>query len=251
MFSGCARQNKPCFSAGKDDNSVTLTETRSTSDDSGYTVEAIMSPMDEGSLNPALLDDLAEEWDEYDSLTDSQRLLSSHSYGQRTRNFSTWAEAEDFVGFPVANPYENNDSFLRNAVYEHRLNERQTGDVSVTFFGTREHVSCIWLSTEYTAADGARVDFSARLCTDDNIPYMTGHAWASYVTFEHEEYTSGEISALVVKPLNIKNYDSADAYFVRGSILYTVHVTVDADADAADALTDALDAFDVSHAEQN
>jgi len=83
---------------------VRLTATQTDARESLYRIEADLEKVQSDAFGQGIHDRIDKEWQEFQGLTEEQRLISSRMYGHCTASFGTWEEATEFLGFDIENP---------------------------------------------------------------------------------------------------------------------------------------------------
>lgn len=174
-------------------------------EESGYWVEADLTPVKTSAYSQSLRDGLAEEWQIYREASLEERRLG-HIWGSCRFTAKSWTEAVEFLGITPENPLET-CGWLE-----------QSGEVTVYYNGTEDGTvtsADVW--TLYV--DGTcRVQLIVRFSGEAN--YTTGCTQGQTETVSMENGNT----ALLVTPQNTGRYCSVDAYFVQNGALHFLHV---------------------------
>lgn len=223
VLTGCqaASVESPTFGA------VRLTDTQAGVEESGYWIEADLTPVETSAYSQSLRDGLAEEWRVFREISMEERLLSSHVFGHCHFKAEDWTEAVDFLGLAPENPLETYDWLERN------------GAVSVYYDGTEDGTvtsAAVWA----LYLDGTRrIQLIVNFSSEAN--YTTGCTQGQTETVSMENGNT----ALLITPQNTDRYCSVDAYFVQTGALYLLHVVDEAEniRAARDTMERLLSAF--------
>ena len=140
-------------------------------------------------LGQGFYDALAADWSAWNAKDEWQKVISSHLPGACYKQFDTWAECEEFLGFPVWNPLE--DSKFEKASYVGTPVDREVPRFYVNFYGPNgEQVD--WISVESGYRDGdIRITVNAKILVDTpkdardgREPVITEDSGESYVARE-------------------------------------------------------------------
>lgn len=184
------------------------------------------------SYSQALRDRLGEEWDRYDNTSPENRVLSSHLWGTCADPFDSWAAAEDFVGFPVANPLDGQD-WLKPWTHFGAMGTEEAGaPVEVHYQGLdRGIIDQVVLYADYWAGE-LRVQFSAGLYEESPVvieePRRNLHI---------EPLKSGN-QAIVFDREEGEKFVSQTAHLAKGAVLYNVYVV--GESGQAEAVTETM-----------
>ena len=183
-------------------------------------------PIPSESISQALYDALKEDWDSWYALSDSQRIISSHSPGCCTCGFDSWAECEAFLGFSILNPLEECSWLEQGSYLAMPVGYMDAPRVQLSWYGTKDgHIEWIDVAAGYRNGQ-VRVQLRAILYGDPAETKSRDKGW----TLEHErlEYLDN-LDAPDGSPLQISTRSTEDvfaniAYQAQGSVLYCLNV---------------------------
>lgn len=208
---------------------VRLTKTKTDAQESLYRIEADLEKVQSDVFGQGIHDRIDKEWQEFQGLTEEQRLISSHMYGYCTASFGTWEEATEFLGFDIANPLEQMSDLMNADSAGIPLDSEslsgQGRHVEISWSGMQDHsIPFAYVDAGYLDGE-IRVVLSARFYGGEENEYTTECVWPESISFENRTVTtkSGN-TALVIVPKGTGEYASLDAYLVEGKVLYSLHL---------------------------
>lgn len=226
----------PPFACTQTESSrVSLSGIGSGTEESFYSVSAELPESDLSGSGPVLRDLLAREWATYDSMSETEKLASSHLWGNVSLQTDTWQAAETAAGLSIHNPLEAL-SFLEPVAY--------FGTDSADPQDPARHVSLIadasqtpdrtlgeLLLTSGYRCGNVRITFTAALRSRDGV-YSVSNVWNGTACYEAVQTLTGSgLSVLTVTTDETNNtgyyggsfYDIS-SYWVRDGIFYTLRV---------------------------
>ena len=131
---------------------------------------------------------LQADWDAWNAKNDMQKAISSHMPGHCYKRFDTWTECEEFLGFSVFNPLEN-DAWPEKATYVGMpVGYNDAPRFYVSFYGTSEgqvewlHVESGYRNDEIRIMVNAQILVDApKETTDDQEPILSEDSGEKYV----------------------------------------------------------------------
>lgn len=174
-------------------------------------------------LSQEIYDTLQNEWDAFGALSTEQKMLSSHIPGVCQKDFDSWAECEDFIGFSIPNPLESH-SDLENGTYVGMpTGFMDAPHVRVNWYGTQDgHVEWISVQSGYRN-DQLRIVVDAKLYGDPSEEKSSDSGWS--IDLERLEYLANTDGASpVVTEDSGERYVASTAYMAKGYVLYSVRV---------------------------
>lgn len=206
--------------------------------------EGCLEPISADLLSQNIYDVLREEWDDWNTLSDESKLLSSHLPGYCRRGFDDWAECEAFLGLSIPNPLEE-CLWLEKATYVAMpIGFRGAPRVEVSWYGTEEgHVE--WISVQAGYRSGQiRVILDAALYGDPADRKPSDRGWS--VELERKDYLANMGDAqLQITAESTEDYFSNVAYQACGNVLYRFNIVGEPDeqAEVESTLEQAVGAF--------
>ncbi len=156
-------------------------------------------------LGQGIYEALQEEWDAWDALSEEQKRFSSHMPGYCYIGFDDWTECEEFLGFHVFNPLENNSWLEKGSYVGMPTGYRETPRFNVSFYGTSEgQIQWIHVDSGYRSGE-IRITVNAQVFID-SLPEES----------ENEE-------PLITKDSG-ERYTASTAVLTRGPITYSIRV---------------------------
>ena len=203
-------------------------------------------------------DEVASAIEDISQKTAEQAPYLSSSPGYWFRTFDSWADCEDFVGFPLENPLEET-RLLETANYfaipldAETLDEESQRHCAVALYGNpKGKLQYVTVDTGYLMGP-IRIQMTVSLYPEGSgMEPGTGVSWNGKADFEITSGVTGEgvPYTLVVSETPESDYyndfSSADAYFVLENGLYTLDAVSpgrDSGADAKAALEELLALF--------
>lgn len=128
--------------------------------------ESVQNIISSDMLGQGLYDALEKEWDTWNEKTQEQKLLSSHLPGNCYKTFETLEECEEFLGFRIYNPLEN-DTWTEKASYVGMpVGNNDAPRFYVSFYGENaEQVKWIFVDSGYRNGD-VRITVNAQIYVD-------------------------------------------------------------------------------------
>lgn len=230
-----------CSSANMSEQAVQaeLVETGTSAEHSYYRVKADILPVEQDSFSDEMKKGLEEEWERFNSLSQEERLTSSHLWGLCGEKFYEWSAGEKFLGFSVKNPLEDAEWLEKANHFALALDEENPHHVTLGWYGEPNGmITEAQMQSGYLDGD-VRITLSTTATTEEN-GYETEMAWADEVTFEYELLEMKEgFPVLVVTPDDLGEYSSLDAYFVQNDMLY--HISAVGEEGRAEDILDTLE----------
>lgn len=116
-------------------------------------------------LSQNVYDALQADWDEWNAKDEMERMLSSHMPGNIYREFDTWVECEEFLGFELFNPLEAGE-FEKGTFVGMPEGFHDASRFYVSVYGTKEGtVEWIFVDSGYRDGD-VRITVSAHIYPD-------------------------------------------------------------------------------------
>lgn len=200
-------------------------------EESSYRIGAGLPGSDFSTIGPFLSNKIEQEWNEFESMSDLQRIASSHLWGTIYLKTDTWAECEEAIGFRVNNPLEAFDWLNKTGYFgSERANPNYpVTHVHATAYAPKE-LSNLRITAGYNT-EKVEVSLTTTLCATDGT-YTDGNVYKGYVTYEQNNVTtSSGISVLIVTadvPNNtgyyIRDFFTLTAYWVKDNVFYTLRV---------------------------
>lgn len=108
---------------------------------------------------------LQAEWAAWNAKDEMQKVISSHLPGACYKQFETWAECEEFLGFEIFNPLENSE-FEKASYVGMPMGDDDASRFYVNFYGTNEgQVQWIFVESGYRDGD-VRITVNAQIYPD-------------------------------------------------------------------------------------
>lgn len=203
-----------------------------------------LEPISLDVLSQNVYDDLQYEWDSWNSLSQEEKMLSSHMPGCCQRSFDDWAECENFLGLSIPNPLEE-CSWLEKATYVAMpIGFRDAPRVKASWYGTENgHVE--WVSVETGYRNGqVRVMIGVALYGDPVDIKPSDSGWL--VELERQNYLANMGSSpLQVVSDSTEKYFSNVAYQAHDNMLYRFNIVGEpsAQAEVEDTLEQVVNSF--------
>lgn len=193
-----------------------------------------LEPIPADSISQGVYDDLQREWDAWNSLSQENKMLSSHSPGYCQRGFEDWAECEAFLGFSIPNPLEE-CTWLEQATYVAMpLGFMDAPRITANWYGTEdEHIEWIRVQSGYRNGE-VRVSIDAMLYVDSAEQKPSSSETEGQNCLENVNAAQLQISSETTD-----EYFSSTVYQVYGNVLY--HFTATGDPDAQSQVEDTLE----------
>jgi len=155
-------------------------------------------------LGQGLYDALQKDWDAWNAKDDMQKMLSSHLPGICYKQFDTWAECEEFLGFEVFNPLEDSE-FEKGSYVGMPVDYADASRFYANFYGPNgEQVQ--WIDVQSGYRDGnIRITVNAQISVDTPKENM-----------DEEEPLITEDSG--------EQYVATTALLARGPVTYSIRV---------------------------
>ena len=232
---------------------VRLVDKKSDNSESTYEVSANLPSTDFSSIGKILEDKIAEEWENYSGLTETQRLASSHLWGLVGIQTDTWAECEEATGITVDNPLEAMDWLNKTGYFGDESSDPTTPvkhiRISANSAFSADNIDGKLHQLVITAGyhtGKVKVTLTATLSSNVGA-YSTGGVTNGYATFAEESLTTGSgIPVLVVTADEENNngyyngdYYDPTVYWVKDNVFYTLRVF--GDESAKDEIQDVLE----------
>lgn len=201
------------------------------SGESGYQVIGEAEPVPETALSAQVeeaLQEIRQQWQDY---TPTDSWYPAHW----RKDLDTWQECEDFLGFPLENPLEE-QAWLEYGDHsglplDWELLEGDGRHCEVNLLGSEEQeLTGGWVAAGYMAGE-IRLSIAVNFYTGQE-QMETGSVWSEQMAFSREAYqmSDGREAILVIAEPEREEeaYVSADAYFVQGYGLYVLHAVAPA-----------------------
>jgi len=141
-------------------------------------------------LSQSIYTALEKEWSAWNAKDEMQKLVSSHLPGICYRQFDTWTECEDFLGFEVFNPLEDSE-FEKASYIGMPLKFNDASRFYVNFYGP-DADKVEWLDVQSGYRDGeVRINVNAQISPDvakkdsePQEPLITEDSGEQYVATE-------------------------------------------------------------------
>lgn len=190
--SGCAKGVESCPA----EESLTKTEIKEQ--------EASVSMISSDMVSPDMYVALEEEWDAWNAKSQEQKIFSSHLPGICYRQFDTWTECEDFLGFEVFNPLEDSE-FEKASYVGMPLEFNDASRFYMNFYGP-DADKIEWIDVQSGYRDGeVRINVNAQIFPD-----------VAKKDTENQEPLITEDSG--------EQYVATEALLTRGSVTYNIRV---------------------------
>lgn len=225
FLTGC-RADRPVPSAGPASGAENRAELGVAGAESGC-----LGPISPDSISQGLYDALRDEWDSWNSLSDSQKIISSHMPGNCRRDFDSWEECGEFLGFSISNPLEECAWLEKGTYVAMPEGFMDAPRVEVSWYGTQDgHVE--WINVQAGYRDGqVRVMLRAILYGDPADTKSRDEGWT--LELERLDYLeNADSSPLQVTSESTENYFASIAYQARGPVLYCFNVVGEPDGQA-------------------
>lgn len=123
------------------------------------------------SISPALSEEVLKSYEKWDSKTEIEKLASSTFPGYVTKEFASWEEMTEYLGFAPENPFESSDEFVKSNWTGADIPSPMNGvHARITFTGSRSgEILELSIETGYTVGD-VRVMVTV-YPIEYNIPY--------------------------------------------------------------------------------
>lgn len=139
-------------------------------------------------LGQGIYEELQEEWEAWDSLSEEQKMFSSHMPGHCYERFDDWAECEEFLGFSLFNPLEDCEWLEKGTYVGMPLGFADASRFYVSLYGTNEG-QVEWIHVESGYRNGeVRITVNAQIEVDtpkenleDEEPLITEDSGERYV----------------------------------------------------------------------
>lgn len=217
--------------------SVKFIDEKSDEIESSYRVEAELPKTDFSSIGKTLEEKIAQSWETYDGMTETQRPLSSTLWGVVGVQADSWNECEDIIGFSINNPLES-ITWLSKSEYFGMESTAPTMPakhikINANAATPDRKLSSICITSGYNI-DGVRVTLSATLIAESN-KYTTDSVTNGYATYEQETVNTGSgapVLVVITDETNNTGYYNGDyfdptAYWVEDNVFYTLRVIGD------------------------
>ena len=217
--------------------SVKFIDEKSDEIESSYKVEAELPKTDFSSIGKTLEEKIAQSWETYDGMTETQGLLSSTLWGVVEVQADSWSECEDIIGFSINNPLES-ITWLSKSEYFGMESTAPTMPakhikINANAATPDRKLSSISITSGYNI-DGVRVTLSATLIAVSN-KYTTDSVTNGYATYEQETVNTGSgapVLVVITDETNNTGYYNGDyfdptAYWVENNVVYTLRVIGD------------------------
>lgn len=217
--------------------SVKFIDEKSDEIESSYKVEAELPKTDFSSIGKTLEEKIAQSWETYDGMTETQGLLSSTLWGVVEVQADSWSECEDIIGFSINNPLES-ITWLSKSEYFGMESTAPTMPakhikINANAATPDRKLSSISITSGYNI-DGVRVTLSATLIAVSN-KYSTDSVTNGYATYEQETVNTGSgapVLVVITDETNNTGYYNGDyfdptAYWVENNVFYTLRVIGD------------------------
>lgn len=239
----------PSFGNGLSQNAdfsgVRIIEKVSDTNESYYQVGATLNETDFSLIGQILADKIAQDWARYDSMTQEQKMISSHAPGFITLGFDNWNDCETAIGFSVINPLESLD-WLNKTGYIG--SESSNPDMPVQFIrlnanaaNTDRQLTDIYIDSGYTAGN-VHITLNATLSAHATFfagerAYTSVYSFLGYTSFDQYTVSTGSGIPVLMVPTDMTNnkeiynesvYD-VRAYWAQGNVFYTLRLFGDKD----------------------
>lgn len=197
-------------------------------------------------ISQNIYDALQNEWDSWNQLSKESKMFSSHSPGNCTRSFDSWADCEEYLGISIPNPLEE-CFWLEKATYVAMpLGFRDAPRVKVSWYGTEDgYVEWIHVETGYRNGE-VRVVMSASLYGDPADTKPSDSGWS--VELERQNYLADAAnSQLQITSESTENYYANRAYQACGDVLYRFNIVGEPDeqTQVKDTLEQVINSFNI------
>ncbi len=227
--------------------------------ESSYSVYGTVRTVPDADFSQELHEILEEDWTDWWTKSELERMISSSLPGAPYREYETWAEGAAFLGVELANPLEEAD-WLEKAAYDGTLEGAQMvmKHCRASFRGNEEgKVVRASLAGGYRSGDirvmlqaELRTEYAGETAGDGSQDIETGALWTEAVnmTTNSVAMPDGQAALVISQPRREDSYVSIDAYFIQDGLLYTLNVVGPDGGDEAVAavravLEQALDCF--------
>lgn len=217
---------------------VQVIEKTSNNDESSYQVGVALSATDFSSIGKRLSDAIAQEWSEYDGMSEIQRITSSKLWGCVAIQTDTWSECEEAIGFTLKNPLESLDWLNKTGCFGMESTDPDTPvkhvQVAADTSGNQDRKPDeISVLAGYCIED-IRITLSATM-SSNNGTYTMGSVCDGYATYKEENTTTGSGIPVLIVTTNESNnngyydgdYFDPTAYWVEDNVFYTLRVVGD------------------------
>ena len=230
-----------CFSEGGNDYKLTssvtyrtvqLLDKRSDSLESSYEVGTYLNGTDFSSMGQELASKIKREQKNYSTLTEEQRLASSHLWGFINIHNDTWDECEKAIGLTVNNPIESIGWLKKtNCFGTETIDTAKHVMISAnSILEADGQVSNISITAGY-GVEELKITMNATLIADSGN-YITGNTCNGCADYEEKTgTTSAGAPVLIVSTDEMnndehyqKNYCDSTAYWVNNNVFYTLRV---------------------------
>ena len=252
--SGAIKQKEKCLRSAKEyyqvSDSAPIKETNSDatgifqdvhflgeisdSDESNYQIGVSIQGTDFSLIGTELSEMIARDWAKYDSMTQEEKMISSHAPGLVSLGFDNWNDCENALGFSITNPLESLDWLTRTGYFG---DESSNPSMPVQFIHVNANsaqidrqLTDIHIDSGYRT-ENVHVTLNATLFAEAGEHTM-GSAYNGYATFEHNTASTGSgipVLTVVTNGTNNKSYYNESiydviAYWVQENVFYTLRV---------------------------
>ena len=203
---------------------VQITEEKSDSGESFYWLSAKVQRTKLTSLSKTMEYEIKREWDTYNSMSEEQRLASSHMWGTIYVETDTWEEIEEVLGVSIDNPLESVEWIHKTSyIGMERENLPHVHTTVYTTQSTDNKVDNACATAGYEMGD-VRITLSTTISVNSE-DITAGFSHSGDVTYVKTRCnTASGAPVLVVSTYEAENFFDSNAYWVEGNVLYGLRV---------------------------
>ena len=203
---------------------VQITEEKSDSGESFYWLSAKVQRTKLTSLSETMEYEIKREWDTYNSMSEEQRLASSHMWGTIYVETDTWEEIEEVLGVSIDNPLES-VAWVHKTSYigMERENLPHVHTTVYTIQSADDKVDNVCAIAGYEMG-GVRITLSTTISVNsEDITAGFSHSGdVNYVKTRCN--TASGAPVLVVSTYEAGHFFDSNAYWVENNVLYALRV---------------------------
>ena len=203
---------------------VQITEEKSDSGESFYWLSAKVQRTKLTSLSETMEYEIKREWDTYNSMSEEQRLASSHKWGTIYVETDTWEEIEEVLGVSIDNPLESVEWIHKTSyIGMERENLPHVHTTVYTTQSTDNKVDNACATAGYEMGD-VRITLSTTISVNsEDITAGFSHSGdVNYVKTRCN--TASGTSVLVISTFENGHFFDSNAYWVEDNVLYGLRV---------------------------
>ena len=182
-----------------------------------------LEPISSDMFGQDLYDALQKDWAAYDALSTEHKMLSSHIPGNCRKDFDDWAVCEEFIGFSITNPLENNPALEKGTYVGMPIGFMDAPHIRASWYGTRDgHVEWVRIQSGYQHEE-IRIVVDAKLYGDSAEGKPTDKGWSAELDRQWYLTKAGSNLPIITED-SAEKYVANTAHLAQGRVLYSIRV---------------------------